>query len=270
MRCRFCFATFQDVKQSVLPKGHLPQAASEAIINELAEIGFEKINFAGGEPTLCKWLPDLIRHARTRGMKTSIVTNGTMLTEAWLDRVHGALDWIALSIDTVVPATAQAMGRSTRWGPLDAETYLDRAEAVRRQGIRLKMNTVVTALNWQEDLSDFILALRPERWKIFQVLPVAGQNDGRVEDLLLSRRQFEAFVARHRALETRGITLVPESNDLMTGSYVMIDPAGRFFDNTAGRHTYSRPILEVGAAAALRDVAVDPERFAARDGRYAW
>ena len=32
----------------------------------------------------------------------------------------------------------------------------------------------------------------------------------------------------------------------MTGSYVMVDPAGRFFDNTSGYHTYGRPILEGG------------------------
>ena len=39
---------------------------------------------------------------------------------------------------------------------------------------------------------------------------------------------------------------MPESNELMRGSYVMVDPAGRFFDNVEGGHTYSRPILEVG------------------------
>ena len=55
---------------------------------------------------------------------------------------------------------------------------------------------------------------------------------------------------------------------MMTGSYLMIDPLGHFFDNTEGRHTYGRPILEAGIGQALEDVEIYPERFAGRGGRY--
>ena len=71
-------------------------------------------------------------------------------------------------------------------------------------------------------------------------------------------------------MEAHGIVLVPESNDLMTGSYVMVDPAGRFFDNVAGGHSYSRPIIEVGVEQALKDVSVDVEKFLSRNGLYDW
>src|SRR3954471_20822790 len=59
-RCKFCFATFQDVKKSILPKGHLPKDQAMQVVRRLAESGFEKITFAGGEPTLCPWIGDLI------------------------------------------------------------------------------------------------------------------------------------------------------------------------------------------------------------------
>ena len=64
MKCRFCFATFQDVGQDTLPKGHLPREGCLAVVDALASAGFEKINFAGGEPILCPWLPDMIHRAR--------------------------------------------------------------------------------------------------------------------------------------------------------------------------------------------------------------
>ena len=65
MRCGFCFATFQDVKQEMnLPKGHLPEENCILVVDRIAEFGFEKINFVGGEPTLCPWLPDLIVRAK--------------------------------------------------------------------------------------------------------------------------------------------------------------------------------------------------------------
>jgi len=79
MRCKFCFATFQDVKQSILPKGHLPKKEAIEVVKKLAIYGFKKITFAGGEPLLCPWLPDLMKTAKELGMTTMIVTNGSRL-----------------------------------------------------------------------------------------------------------------------------------------------------------------------------------------------
>ena len=102
------------------------------------------------------------------------------------------------------------------------------------------------------------------------MLPVRGQNDGWVDNLVVSREEFARYVARNRYVESKGIVVVPEDNDLMTGSYVMIDPAGRFFDNVAGTHVYSCPINQVGVYAALREVTIDTDKFGSRGGLYEW
>ena len=270
MKCKFCFATFQDVGPDVLPKGHLPREGCLAVVDALGGAEFEKINFAGGEPTLCPWLPDLTFKAKELGMTTSIVTNGSRITPEWLDGLCGTLDWAALSIDTVDPQKLKASGRVTRDGPLSPEDYLDVAAMLKERGVRLKINTVVNRNNCDEDLTGFIARARPERWKLLQVLPVGGQNDGLVDDQVITTEQFARYVARNRRAEDLGVVVVPEDNELMTGSYVMVDPAGRFFDNTAGAHVYSRPIIEVGVEDALRDVSVDPDQFRLRGGLYAW
>ena len=140
----------------------------------------------------------------------------------------------------------------------------------RERGIRLKINTVVTRSNCDEDLTGFIARARPERWKLLQVLPVVGQNDGAVDDQVITPEQFAGYVTRNQRVVEMGVAVIPESNELMTGSYVMVDPAGRFFDNTAGAHVYSRPINQVGVDAALREVSIDPARFRLRDGLYDW
>ena len=268
MRCRFCFATFQDVKR-LLPKGHLGAQDAGELVDLLCGFGFQKINFAGGEPTLCPWLPDLIRAAKCHGLTTSIVTNGSKLTTEYLQLLAGALDWIAVSIDSINPSSLRRTGRATREGPMSADAYLKVARDIKRHGIRLKVNTVVNRMNHAEDLSGFIKAANPERWKIFQALPVEGQNDEHIADMAVTSDEFRAYVERNRNA-AEGVEVVPESNELMTGSYVMVDPAGRFFDNTKGRHTYSLPILQVGVCAALRDVDVDADRFVARKGLYDW
>ena len=270
MKCRFCFATFQDVVQDALPKGHLPREDSLEVVQAMAAAGFDKINFAGGEPTLCPWLPDLIRRAKELGLTTSIVTNGSWVTLEWLDRVDGRLDWAAVSVDTLDQGKLIRMGRTTRNGPLSESDYLRIMDILKQQGIRLKVNTVVTRINYDENLAGFIAKVRPERWKLLQVLPVKGQNDGLVDNLVITQEEFVRYVARSRYVECMGIRVVPENNDLMTGSYVMVDPAGRFFDNVAGTHVYSRPINQVGVEAALREVSINPEKFRLRDGLYDW
>lgn len=273
MRCKFCFATFQDVKRDMeLPKGHLPENECLSVVDRLAEAGFEKINFAGGEPTLCPWLPNLIKRAKNHGMVTSIVTNGSRITDLWLDGLNGSLDWIALSIDTVDPEKLKRSGRALGGGkkPMTEEEYLGIIRTVKRRGVRLKINTVITSETWQEDFTDFIRSAKPERWKLLQALRVEGQNDAHIADFEIAPEQFEAYVQRNRIVENDGIIVVPESNEMMTESYVMIDPAGRFFDNAQGPYTYSRPILEVGISKALKAVSVDLERFLKRGGQYDW
>jgi len=119
-------------------------------------------------------------------------------------------------------------------------------------------------------LSAFLRRTRPERWKVFQVLKVVGQNDGSVEDLLVDDEAFEAFVARHAYLADEGFGPVAESNDAMVDSYVMIDPLGRCYGDTDGIHRESAPILEVGIEEALRQVGFRLEKLVQRGGVYAW
>ena len=124
MACKFCFATFQDINPSILPKGHLGRDDSLSVVESLAGAGFRKINFAGGEPTLCSWLPDLIARAKGLNLTTSVVTNGSRISAEWLDGVTGSLDWTALSIDSVSQDTLSRIGRATRSGPMSANDYL--------------------------------------------------------------------------------------------------------------------------------------------------
>lgn len=270
--CYFCFAPFQDVKRDMdIPKGHLPEIDSILVIDKLAEIGFEKQNFVGGEPTLCPWLSNLIIRAKKHGMVTSIVTNGSRITRQWLDGLDGSLDWIGLSIDSIDPEKLIRLGRA-RAGkiPMSEDQYINKVELIKEYEIRLKINTVVTSVTWDEDLSAFIKRTNPERWKLFQVLPIQGQNDKYIDEFTISDYQFNEYVKRNRIVEKFGIKVIPESNEFMTESYAMVDPAGRFFDNSKGYYTYSEPILKVGVKEAMNQVSINYEMFNQREGNYDW
>ena len=65
-----------------------------------------------------------------------------------------------------------------------------------------------------------------------------------------------------------GGSIVPETNSQVKGSYAMVDPAGRFFDDADGTHHYNRPILEIGVGSAIREVNYNLEKFISRGGLY--
>ncbi len=268
MRCNFCFATFQDMKKTILPKGHLPKEQSLEVVRLLADAGFEKITFVGGEPTLCPWLTDLIREAKILGMNTGIVTNGSKLSKEYLSELRPWLDWIGISVDSLQHDTNIAIGRTISGKrPLDREHYYNLVDLVIQFGFQLKINTVVNSRNLTEDLSDFIKYSKTSRWKVFQVLPIIGENDRHIEDFKISSGEFDGYLKRHKDL---GDTLVPERNEDMKGSYAMVDPAGRFFENSTGSLIYSQPILEVGVHTAYREAHPDSEKFLKRGGLYDW
>ena len=261
MACSHCFA-------ANLSEKRLPDDEAVDLIRMIAGYGFEKINFAGGEPMLHSGLNSLIRTAKECGMTTSVVTNGARITIPWLDEISGHLDWIALSIDSPFPETHMASGRVGKNGPISTECYQKTCDAIKQHGIRLKINTVVTIHNHSEVMAGFVYDAQPERWKVMRALPVDGQNDHNICSFEVTGEQFDAYVKRNTPV--KGVIIVPEDNDLMTGSYTMIDPMGRFYDNVDGIYRYGRPILQVGVEKALQDTRVDRETFERRGGLYEW
>jgi len=269
--CKFCFARFEDIPRA----RRLPRERALLVPNLLADAGAEKITFVGGEPTLCPWLVELIAAAKTAGLTTCLVTNGSRLTEEFLSECKGILDWIGLSIDASNDELHAKLGRGLRTHIRKGfSSHLLESLAVwdvcKDRGFRMKLNTVVCRTNLDDDMCELVLGLQPDRWKVFQVLPVEGQNDGDVDSLLITHEEFMQWVKRHTD-PVKGLEPVHESNDVMRGSYAMLDALGRFYDSAEGGHTYScHSILDVGVHDAWREVNFDYSKFYQRDGEYAW
>lgn len=269
-RCRYCYATFADLGPA------RPVLADEDLF-ELTRIlarRYTKVTFVGGEPTLYRRLPELLALATAEGALTNVVTNGSRINAAWLEANVGNLDFLTLSVDSDDAATHGALGRATGGRrTLTGDHYRELAEAARAVGIGMKVNTVVTTVNMTEDMSGLVRSLAPQRWKILQAAPVEGQNDPFIEELTPPPADFDAYVKRHQeALAGAGIRIVAEPVEVIRGSYIMVDPQGRFFDSTSGTHRYSQPILEIGIEAAFAQVAFDDTKFLKRGGNadYAW
>lgn len=260
--CRFCFLTLRGYRRSLPPGSPLRISPSKAVrvLRLLADAGTQKLTFAGGEPTLCPELPELVREAEGLGLHPMVVSNGTGITDDFVQRAGPFLSAIKLSIDSASSELEAEMGRGTG---NHVATIMAAADRCRQEGIPVMVNTVVSAKNWDEDLRPLIRLLAPVRWKVFQVLPVNGETDAHWRDFSLGPELFAAFVRRHAELNP-----VAENNEAMRGSYLMIDPLGRFFQDFEGRYRYSQSVLDVGVMPALGQVGWDFSRFVRRGGQY--
>jgi radical S-adenosyl methionine domain-containing protein 2 len=264
-RCKYCYATFDDCQDIV--SGLLPFEKLSKMVDEVSH-RFCKVTFAGGEPTLYTRLPQLMQVARAGGALVNVVTNASQIDPKWVAE-HGAkMDLLTISADSENPATHVKLGRASATGkPLPTSHYIDVAKAAQAIGVKVKLNTVVTTVNQQEDLTQFVKTINPIRWKILQAMPIEGQNDTHITSLIPSEAAFRGFAARHeRSLAGTGIRIIPEWIEDIRTSYIMVDPLGRFFDDATGVYRYSRSILDVGVDAAWGDVVFNIEKFTARNG----
>ncbi|MHA1380639.1 MAG: viperin family antiviral radical SAM protein, partial [Candidatus Helarchaeota archaeon] len=239
----------------------LSKEESLRLISSFRQLGIKKINYAGGEPTLCPYLGDLLRFSKQLGMTTSIISNGTGITKSFLEKYSNAIDWLGISIDSGSEEVQRQLGRGN--GNHVALT-IRKAEMIKEFQINLKINTVVTALTFQEDMNWLLEILKPKRWKVFQVLHVKNENNN-IQDLLISEDQFKIFIETHSIHDP-----IAETNDLMLESYLMVDPCGRFFQNSNNEYSCSNNILEVGIDTAINEISWDKRKFLRRGGSYNW
>lgn len=267
--CGFCYAGF-----SASERGRIPQAELHEIIRQIASaplpqgLSRRKVTFAGGEPLLCPTAIEDIAFAKDCGLVTSLVTNGSLLTEEKLERLSGCLDWLVVSIDSLGHEGNLRIGRASKGNTLSSEDYLRILQEARHLGIATKVNTVVNRVNVGEDFVEFILEAGPERWKVLQACRIEGENSTDFSAWEVSADEFEAFKARHAALTVTGIEVVYESDSMIYGSYAMVAPNGCFFDNSTGEYRYSQPIKEVGIEAAFREIGFSWDTFRERGGDY--
>ena len=274
--CRFCYAPLTEQRK----ESRISKEAGISLIQDLANSGVKKINFVGGEPMLHPHLEAWIVAAKSCELTTSIVSNGTKMTEEWMTRMRPHLDWLGLSIDASNDEMHALMGRGLK-GEIASgfSRHLERSKEVwqiaRELGYGLKLNTVVTSVNADDDMSELVGFLKPHRWKIFRVLRIEGENDGRVEPLLISQEQFEEYMVRHRRYlqDFEGTQIVSEDNEDMLGTYAMIDPQGMVYTNLHSRYHYSKQSVgDIGFLAAWAQVrdGFSDIGFENRGGKWNW
>lgn len=117
----------------------------DKILSDAKELGGERIDITGGEPTMRGDYHQIIMHAKAMGYRVELVTNASRLTETTIDDlVHEGLDQVAISLDGSSPAKYNAIRRR------DVRLFhhvKDMISYAARSDIRTKVNTVAFSIN---------------------------------------------------------------------------------------------------------------------------
>ncbi|XP_016054690.1 PREDICTED: radical S-adenosyl methionine domain-containing protein 2 [Miniopterus natalensis] len=267
-KCGFCFHT---AKTSFV----LPLEEAQRGLRMLKEAGMEKVNFSGGEPFLQdrgEYVGQLVKFCKQelRLPSVSIVSNGSMIRERWFVNYGQYLDILAISCDSFDEDVNVLIGRGQ--GKIN---HVENLRKLRRwcrdYRVAFKINSVINRFNVDQDMREHIKELNPVRWKVFQCLIIEGENAGEgalrdAERFVISKEEFQDFLDRHKEVSC----LVPECNDKMKDSYLILDEYMRFLNCRKGRKDPSKSILDVGVEEAIKFSGFDEQTFLKRGGKYVW
>lgn len=231
--CSYCFAKFNNNGELVLEqwKDVVDKIANFYSTNKVKG----RINLAGGEPMILPWLDELIYYIYNKGIDVSIITNASFLTKDKIDNYKDKLSMIGVSIDSLDEETNKKIGRCTRKGKTINYDYLvEVMNYAKSNGIILKVNTVVSKINLDQNISKLYNDIDFDRIKLLELRVNKGSNSDAIKDAI-TNEQFETYCNKVKSMTNKKV--VCESSNEIEDSYVFIDPYGFLISNSNDSHS---------------------------------
>jgi len=256
-RCRYCHSTF--LEESPVSAHQWIEIFSK-INQETEHIQFRKLTLSGGEPLLVKNMELILESAKDAGWQTGIISCGLNLSEEVIRTRLKDADSIGVSVDSLDQNVNRLIGRSTLTG--ETVDYVGVCKLIKKLGKKLKINTVVHSLNWDQDLKPLLHSLKPDRVKFLQCRTDVDLRD-RDFSGAVREDEYQKFVENQFYPEA-----VVESEILQSGSYIMLDPEGHLFDTVEGKRRKSPSLLGISFTEGMEYIYYDHQKFQARAGNY--
>jgi Fe-coproporphyrin III synthase len=183
--------------------GELTTAEGRELLDDLADFGVPALLLSGGEPLLRPDIFELIEHARSRGLRVTLSTNGTLITPAVAERLHAlGVSYVGISLDGIGKTNDMFRGHKGAF-----EKAMAGFRSCRAVGQRVGLRMTLTRRNCQdlEQIFDFIEAEGIER-ACFYHLVYSGRGNARDElPPELAREAVETILRRTRDFAERGL-----------------------------------------------------------------
>jgi radical SAM protein with 4Fe4S-binding SPASM domain len=163
---------------------------AKAMIDSCADFGCPVMLFSGGEPLLREDVFDLMRHAKARNMRTTLSTNGTLITpEAAEDLKSCNMGYVGISLDGMEDTHDRFRRHKGCW-----KQALEGIENCKRAGLRTGLRITLTKHNFREvpDILDMIVEREIQR-VCFYHLVYTGRGSEMIEEDLTHEQTRETM-----------------------------------------------------------------------------
>lgn len=194
-------------------KDELTREELHQVVMQLLDMGVYKIKFLGGEPFKRADLPDLIRLVAEYGRKIYIETNGTLITDQWLQEFGPLISSLVVTIGSVDPEEHDR----TRGVPGSWKRAVQTIEKAVAQGINVSLMTTFHRKNRHQldEFVDMALELGVHGVSMSYLLP-RGRGADLQDDVLSPEEVYDfsrVWQQKREELVQRGETLETTSDN---------------------------------------------------------
>jgi radical SAM protein with 4Fe4S-binding SPASM domain len=174
-KCMFCYAGCNCTSNPIESNEELGLKECFSVIDTIyKEAKVPSISFTGGEPTLCRSvLLACIKYAHQLGMRVNLITNGTLIDEAYArELIEAKLDSVQVSIEGVTAKTHDLIVGL----PGAFEKSTQAVKIFKRLGLHVHTNTTLNRLNLEDSLllPAFVKDLGLDRFSMNLIIPTGS------------------------------------------------------------------------------------------------
>ncbi len=174
LRCVHCYSNSEAKKYD----GELTLDEGKALLDDLAEFRVPAVLFSGGEPLVRKDLFELAAHARSKGLRVVLSTNGTLITEEVARRLADLkFSYVGISLDGMKETNDMFRGVEGAYA-----SAIRGFKACLAVGQKVGLRLTLTRQNAQDlhRIFDFIEAEGIQRACFYHLVP-SGRGSGMVD-----------------------------------------------------------------------------------------
>lgn len=244
LNCKHCGSSLNAFKENRNGK-LLNKEEFVKVIDDLKELGGEKIGLVGGEPLLCEFWEELASYATNKGFFVSMITNGMLIDEKMAHRIkNSGIKLVAISLDG-----PEEFHNHLRENPFAYKRVLRAVHSLVAVGIQVNIITTIVKGNLPllDEIENILSNMEISYWQLQIGIPMGKLQDNK--EYVITPEQLKDV--EHFILEAKTRKRVQITTADSIGYCSKNEIALRNNNSTNGKRAF------IGCLAGCRTVAIE-------------
>lgn len=177
----------------------LPFETIKNLIDDAVHSKIPVLDINGGEPFVRNDLDNILDYAISKGMKTQVTTNGTLITNQWLQKYKGKVSALRISIDSPFPEVHDKF----RGAAGSFEKTLNNVINARKNGFLVQIQTTISRLN-QDSIEKMVeLMVKCDVTALNVLFLVPAGKGAELSKEVLSPKELKQFILNYHNIKKR-------------------------------------------------------------------